>query len=352
MGNFNTRGKRVFSEALSTGIQILYEVGGISKLKNKTYKRRKNIDFEQLRLKLFTKYLECLKLSGSDEYAFDESIQELERLKEEYSIWKTWEVGLTNELFFFYMCRNEYSLKYTDPSTDRKLKADFIGKEPITNRSILIDVTTNIYTKLRKARSIDYWRKIRIRHKISGYDFEYYLAVVSIELNDISLQPLLLPVHEEGYLGIFFVKLYPRDDLYDPFKDNILAEPQAGVLYFDQYKYTGKCVEIVQDNIEDGWPEALPSFYADIEKIDEYIIERGHRVAKLYRTNLGILPACTYDYLCKAILYIDRETKRIRKDIYCNYFLTWKNKLLNTPSNKKIMKRIVGDYYEEPLEPI
>ncbi len=321
-------------------------------MKNRTYKRRKNIGFEQLRLKLYAKYLDSLKLSGSDEYAFDETIQELESLKERYFISKTWEVGLTNELFFFYMCRNKYRLKYTDPSTDRKLKADFIGKEPVTNKSILIDVTTNIYEKLRKARSIDYWKKIRISHKESGYDVEYYLAIVNIKLNDISLQPLLLPVHKKGYLGIFFVKLYPRDDLYDPFKDNILAEPRAGVLYFDQYEYTGKDIEVVQDNIEDGWPEALPSFYADRGKIDEYIIERGHRVAKLYRTNLGIVPACIYDYLCKTDLYIDRKTKRVRKDIYCNYFLTWKNKLLNTPANKKIMEKILGDYYEEPLEPI
>ncbi len=140
----------------------LYRTGGILELdsKMKRYKRRKNINFEQLRLKLYARYLECLRLSGSDEYAFYETIQELESLKEEYLIAKTWEIGLINELFFFYMYRNEYRLKYTDPFTDIKLKADFIGKEPITNRNILIDVTTNIYKKLKNASSVDYWKKL------------------------------------------------------------------------------------------------------------------------------------------------------------------------------------------------
>ncbi len=61
---------------------------------------------------------------------------------------KVWLLRLRTIICFV---RNK-SLNHLPPRIDKYFKADFGGRDPATNKPILIDVTTNPYPKLKKVR--------------------------------------------------------------------------------------------------------------------------------------------------------------------------------------------------------
>jgi hypothetical protein len=277
---------------------------------------------------------EELNKTGSDETALGTTLAYIEQeFKQRFCKGKSqdnFKKGLISEVIYYYLYRKEQRLEPSRVRIDKYFKADFKGRDPVNGKPILIDVTTNPYPKLKKAKTGEL-KEILSDLRFLGSNFLYRVAVFDPTSGHHELKPLMLPVHDEGYVGHYIIQLEPDK------KDVSLVEMDAYILivYLDDPLNPSKAIDaehirsymfFLGQVLElDILLHEFEGFEEAGENKEKLVAEDRSEIAYFARKEIGIIPSAVFD-----LEYIITGKNG---EGYWDYMVTWTHPL---PSIKKV----------------
>jgi hypothetical protein len=292
--------------------------------------------FERIRQKSYELYNEELNKTGNDEIALETTLAYIEQeFKQRFCKGRSqnnFKKGLISEIEFYHLCRKELMLKPSSARIDKYFKVDFKGRDPVTRKPILIDVTTNPYPKLKKAK-LGEFKKILSDLKFLGSAYLYRVAVFDPASGQHKLTSLMLPVHNEGYIGHYIIQLEPD------IKDVSLVEMDAYifVVYLDDPFNPSEAIDAEHIRSYMFFPGSVPDLdallfeFKEFEEAgynintEEFVAENRGEIAYFARKEVGILPSAVFD-----LKYIITGKNG---EGYWDYVVTWIHSL---PLIKKV----------------
>jgi len=264
-------------------------------------------DFERIRQRSYQLYDEELRKTGNDETALATTLSYIEEefKQERYTRHNSFKKGMVAEVMYYHLFRKEQKLEPSPIRIDKFFKADFGGRDPATNKPILIDVTTNPYPKLKKARTgelKEVLSEFRFFESL-GLKLQYRIAVFDPNSESYELSPLMLPIHNEGYVGHYIVELEPD------YKDLGLVEMDAYlfVVYLDDPLNPSEAIDAEHIRSYMFFPGEvleLDTLIWELEELEyeskmnleELVAEDRSSIAYFIRKEIGIIPSAVLDF--------------------------------------------------------